>query len=295
LNGSPLPQFSQNVRAIVLMIISVGLLAGVDSVVKIAGREGMHPVQIVFFRNLFGLLALAPYFMRFGFGQMRTKRLKMHFLRGAIHVTAMISWFWALTLIPLAEATALGFMAPAYIAIGAILFMGERSHLNRWIAILIGFAGMLVILRPGFIEISLGAALVIYGTIAISAAKILAKSLTRTDAPTAIVAYWSLIVTFLSFFPALFFWSWPSWELLAWLAVVGVISSLGHITMTVSYRDGDLTAVEPATFFRLIWAALFGYFFFAEIPELWTWIGSAIIITGALMLMRSERDRKAAD
>lgn len=271
------------------MIVSVGLLAGVDAVVKITAREGMHPLEIVFFRNLFGLVALAPFILRSGLAQMRTRRLKLHILRGAIHLTAMISWFWALTLIPLADATALGFMGPAYVAIGAILFMGESSRLNRWVSILVGFVGMLVILRPGFVEISTGSLLVIYGTVAISVAKLVTKRLTETEPMAAIVAYMSLIITVFSFVPALFVWTWPSWELLAWFVGMGAISSLGHISQVTSYRDGDLTFVEPAAFVRLIWAALIGYVFFAELPEFWTWVGSAIIIIGALMLVRSEK------
>ena len=153
--------FSPNLLAIFLMIISVGVASGLDSVVKLVANQGMHPIQIVFFRNLFGLVVILPIFLKFGFNQLRTKRLKFHVVRGGIQSTAMVSWFTAITLIPLAEATALSFLMPIYASVGAILIMGEPSRQSRWIAIAIGFIGMLVILRPGLVEISLGSIFVI--------------------------------------------------------------------------------------------------------------------------------------
>ena len=147
-------KLSPNVLAIFLMIMSVGAASGLDSVVKFVANEGMHPIQIVFFRNLFGLVVLLPLFLKSGFHQLRTSRLSFHILRGGIHSTSMISWFIAITLIPLADATALSFLTPIYASVGAILVMGEPSRQPRWIAIGIGFIGMLVILRPGFAAVS---------------------------------------------------------------------------------------------------------------------------------------------
>ena len=284
--------FSPNLLAIFLMIISVGVASGLDSVVKLVANQGMHPIQIVFFRNLFGLVVILPIFLKFGFNQLRTKRLKFHVVRGGIQSTAMVSWFTAITLIPLAEATALSFLMPIYASVGAILIMGEPSRQSRWIAIAIGFIGMLVILRPGLVEISLGSIFVIGSGVAIAISKLMAKSLTRTETPATIVFYMSLMVTFISFFPAVFFWQWPPLELWIWLLLLGAGGSFAHIIQTHSYRMGEMTVVEPMSYFRLIWASAFGFLLFGEVPEVWTWIGTVIIIIGALLLTREESQKK---
>ena len=281
-----------NVLAILLMVMSVGAASGLDSVVKLVANEGMHPIQIVFFRNLFGLAALLPLFLKTGFLQLRTQRLSFHILRGGIHSTAMISWFMAITLIPLAEATALSFLIPIYASVGAILFMGEPSRQPRWVAVAIGFFGMLVILRPGLTEISFGSILVVGSGISIAISKLMAKSLTRTDTPATIVFFMSLVVTFISFFPALVFWKWPPIELWGWLLLLGIGGSSAHIIQTHSYKIGEMTVVEPMSYFRLIWAAMFGFLLFGEVPGIWTWVGTVIIVTGALLLTRDETQKK---
>lgn len=270
------------------MILSVGVLAGLDSVVKFAANEGLHPIQIVFFRNLFGLIAVLPILMRAGFGQLRTKRPGFHIMRGGIHSISMICWFIALTLIPLADATALSFLIPIYTSVGAILFLGEPSQRMRWIAIFLGFIGMLIILRPGFAEISIGALLVVASSLAVAISKLMVKSLARTDTPATIVFFMSFTVTIISFFPALFYWKWPPVELWLWLILLGAAGTFAHVVQTHAYKMGEVTAVEPVSYFRLVWAAAFGFVLFGEVPMIWTWAGTAVIVTGAVLLTQAE-------
>jgi len=286
-----LNRLSPNVLGILLMITSVGTLAALDSAVKIVANEGMHPFQIVFFRILFGVVALLPLFMRVGFSRLKTARPGFHLVRGVVHSSSMIAWFYAITVVPLADATALSFIIPVYASLGAILFLGEPTDKIRWLAVVLGLAGMLVILRPGFAEINLGAWLVVGSAIAVAISKLMAKSLARTDSPETIVFYMSLTITVVSFFPALTVWTWPSMEVWFWLMALGVGGSFAHVVQTHAYRVGDVTAVEPVSYFRLIWAALFAFILFGEIPSLWTWIGTAIIVTGALLLTRHEARR----
>ena len=168
---------TKNHRALLLMVISVAMLACLDGIVKIVNNLGMHPFEIAFLRNLFGVVALIPFFMQVGFIKLKTSRLKTHIGRGIIHATSMIIWFWAITIIPLADATALSFMMPVFASIGAIVFMKEPSKLMRWISIAIGFLGMLIILRPGFSEIGMGTWLVLIGAIFVAVSKLLTKTL----------------------------------------------------------------------------------------------------------------------
>jgi drug/metabolite transporter (DMT)-like permease len=278
---------AKNLRAILWMVLSVGFLAAVDGLAKTVAQD-LHPFQIVFFRNFFGAFCLVPFFLRYGLHHFRTERTGFHIIRGAVHVIGMLAWFTALTLIPLAEATALSFLLPMYASLGAILFLGEPNRLNRWISILVALIGMLIILRPGVVPVSFGAILVLLGGVTAAVSKIMTKSLARTDSPLTIVGYMTLVLTVVSLVPALFVWQTPSLSALALMALMGATGTGAHYLMTMSYRDGDLTLVEPATFGRLVWAALFGFIFFQEAPEIWTWIGSAVIIASATYLARIE-------
>ncbi len=285
---------SQNLRAVLLMSLSVGMLAALDGIVKIVNNLGMHPFEIAFFRNVFGMIALIPFFMRIGFAELRTQRLKLHIIRGCIHACSMITWFWALTVIPLADATALSFMVPVFASLGAIFILKEPSIFARWLSIAIAFVGMLVILRPGFADISLGTWLVLGGTVFVATSKLITKSLTRTESPSTIVAYMSLTLTVVSFVPAAFVWTWPSAEMWFWFIALGGLGSIAHVVQAQSIKDGDLTLVEPAGFMRLVWAAAIGFVLFGEVPQIWSWIGGAVIMLGVLMLIRSESKLKSA-
>ena len=279
---------TRNSRALSLMVISVAMLACLDGIVKIVNNLGMHPFEIAFLRNLFGVVALIPFFMQVGFIELRTLRLKTHMGRGIIHGASMNIWFWALTIIPLADATALSFMMPVFASIGAIVVMREPSKLMRWISIAIGLLGMLIILRPGFAEIGFGNWLVLLGTIFVAISKLLTKSLSRTERSTTIVAYMSITVTIVSFFPAIFVWTWPTIEMWFWLIGMGSLGSLAHIIQAQSYKDGDVTLIEPAGFIRLIWAALIGFIIFGEQPIIWSWVGGAVIMLGIIMLIKND-------
>jgi drug/metabolite transporter (DMT)-like permease len=270
------------------MSLSVGILAGLDGVVKVINNLGMHPFEIVFFRNVFGLIALIPFFMRIGFKELRTQRIKLHIGRGCIHACSMITWFWALTVIPLADATAMSFMVPVFASLGAIFIMKEPSKIVRWISIIIGFVGMLIILRPGFADISVGTWLVLGGTIFVATSKLITKSLTKTESPSTIVAYMSLTLTVITFIPAAFVWTWPSLEMWLWFIALGAMGSFAHVIQAQSLKDGDVTLVEPAGFMRLVWAAAVGFIAFGEVPQIWSWIGAAVIMVGVLMLIRAE-------
>tara|TARA_B110000444_G_C18726402_1_gene541104 strand:- start:71 stop:967 length:897 start_codon:yes stop_codon:yes gene_type:complete len=280
---------TNNSRAILLMITSVGMLTCLDGIVKHINGLGMHPFQIAFLRNFFGVIALLPFFIKVGFRELHTLRLKTHICRGIIHAISMLAWFWALTLIPLADATALSFMVPIFASIGAIIFMNEPSKITRWASIFIGFLGMLIILRPGFVEIGMGTWLVLFGAIFVAISKLLSKTLSRTENPTTIVAYMSIIVTIVSLFPAIFVWTWPTAEILFWLIGMGALGSFAHVIQAQSYKEGDVTLVEPAGFVRLIWAALIGFVVFNEHPLIWSWLGGGVIMLSVIILVKTDK------
>ncbi len=278
----------RNSRAILLMILSVAMLALVDGIAKAVAADGLHPFVIAFFRNLFGMIAMAPYFLRAGLAGLQTTRFPMHLGRGALHAAAMLCWFTALTLVPLAEATSISFMSPVFASIGAVLILGERSRPIRWASVAIGLTGMLIIIRPGVIDMNLGAVLLITGAVCMAGVKLMVKSLSRTDSPETIVAYMSITLTIYTLVPALFVWQWPGARLFLMLAAMGALGTAAHVVQTYSYRDGEVTLVEPTGYIRLVWAAAVGFILFAEVPEIWTWAGTAVIIFGATLLLREE-------
>ncbi len=253
----------------------------------------LHPFELAFFRNLFGLLVVLPWFFRYGLAPLRTRRLPLHGLRALLNAVAMISFYYALSLITLSKAAALGFAAPIFTTVLAMLLLGEVVRVRRWAAILFGFAGTLVVIRPGFESIGPGELLMI-GSSAVWAFVMMAiKSLSRTDSSITITSYMLLLMVPLSLIPALFVWQWPSPDQLVWLVGLGVFGTIGQLLMTQALREGETNVVVPLDFFKMIWASILGYLILAEVPDLFTWIGGAMIFISATYIAYRESKLRA--
>jgi len=276
---------------VVLVIIASAFFAGMHAAVRFVSAT-VHPFEIAFFRNLFGFLVFTPMLVRSGLMLLHTGRLGAHIGRGVINSGSMLAWFTALSLIPLADATALAMTGPLFVAIGAMFFLGETVRVRRWMALGVGAVGTLVIIRPGFEEVSIGALLVLFTAVSVSGSKLIAKSLTRTDQTATIVAYLTLTMMPITLVAALFVWRWPSLTELFWLAAIGTMGSCGHLCYIKAYTFADVSAVEPITFTRLIWAALIGYLAFAEFPDLWVWIGGGMIVAATSYIAHREAATK---
>jgi drug/metabolite transporter (DMT)-like permease len=255
--------------------------------------ETMHPFEVAFFRNLFGLVFVIPWFLRFGFEPLRTGHIKLHLLRSLVNVVAMLCFFSALAMTPLAQVTALGFTAPIFTTILAALVLGEVVRLRRWTAVVIGFAGTLIVLRPGFAEVELGHALVLISTVFWAFALLIIKTLGRTDSSITIITYMSLLQLPLSLIPALFFWTWPALDLIPWLLAIGLLGGGAQWLMTESLRQADTSVVMPLDFCKLPWTALLAYLAFAQVPDIFTWIGGAVIFASAFYIAIREQRGKA--
>ena len=194
--------------------------------------------------------------------------------------------------LPLAEATALGYTAPLFATFGAILFLGETAGPRRWRALLLGFTGTLIILRPGVEAVSMPALYAVSGAVFIAISVLFVKILNRTESPETIVLYMGIFSTPLSFFAAIFFWKTPSLETLFWLIGIGISSTLAHLAYTRSFAVTDASAVLPYDYLRLLMVAAVGFGIYGEIPDIWTWIGTIIIIGSALYIAKNEAIRK---
>lgn len=249
----------------------------------------LHPFEIAFFRNLFGLFVVAPWFVRFGLQPLRTRRLGLHGVRALLNVVAMLSFFYALSLIPLAEATALGFSAPLFATLLAIPLLGEVVGWRRWSAILVGFAGTLVVTRPGMQALDLGHILMIGSTAVWGFALIVIKMLGRTESAVTITSYMLLLMVPLSFVPAALVWQWPTAGQFGWLVAIGIMGTVAQLLMTQALKEGDTNTVMPLDFFKLIWAGALGYLLFSEVPDLFTWLGGAMIFASVIYITLRER------
>lgn len=247
-----------------------------------------HPFEVAFFRNVFGLMFMLPWLLRSGLGALKTKRIGMLTLRAIVALGAMLSWFSALSLMPLGEAIALNFVTPIFATILAALILHEIVRLRRWTAVAIGFLGMLIILRPGVAVIDPAAFLVLLTAACFAASSIIVKILSRTESPNAIVTWMVIYLVPISLIPALFVWETPSLEMMPWLVAVGAATTMGHVGLTRAYNASDASYVQPFQYSMLPFAAVIGYFAFAEVPDLWTWIGAGIIAASSLYIARRE-------
>lgn len=254
--------------------------------------EALPPFQIAFFRNVFGLAFLLPLLMRSRFTILRTKKIGLHALRGVLNIGAMLMFFTALSISPIAKVTALSFTAPIFMAILSVLVLGERFRIYRWLAILFGFVGILIILRPGLVVIDAGALLVTCAAALWAVAMILIKILSRTESSLTIVAYMGIFLGVFSILPALWVWQPFSLQTLGWMVLIGLFGSIAQMSISQSLKETDPTALMPFDFLKLIWTALIGVWFFAEVPDIYTWIGAAVIFSSGLFIAYRERRTK---
>jgi drug/metabolite transporter (DMT)-like permease len=287
------PQYGR-LRGIALMLVSTLAFSGMHTTIKHVSGD-VDTFIIVFFRNLFGFVALLPLFLRHGFSPLRTTRLGTHALRVIINFVSMAMFFYALSITPLAEVAALTFSAPIFATFLAIFIFKEAVGRSRWLAIAIGFAGTVVVLRPGFEAINHGALLAVGAALLWGTAVMVIKDLGRTDSPLTITLYMVLLLIPISLVPALFVWEWPTWSQLGWLFLVGLFGSIGHLLLNHALKQAPTNVVMPIDFARLIWVAIFGYFLFAEVPDIFVWIGGAMIFASGLWIAHSENEKRKDD
>jgi len=248
----------------------------------------MHAFEIAFFRNLFGLFAILPLALRAGMGSFKSRQPGLQVLRSIFGLGAMTAWFYGLSVVPIAQATALSFTSVIFGSLGAALILGERMRARRWSAVAAGFVGALVILRPGLSDVEPAALIVVLSSLCWAGALLTVKKLSTTDSVVCIVTWNSVLLTVLSLPVALPVWVTPSTEQLLWLGIIGVLATLGHLAMTSAFKASDATVVFPVDYTRLLWASVIGYLAFGEIPDLWTWIGGTIIFASTTYIAYRE-------
>jgi drug/metabolite transporter (DMT)-like permease len=248
----------------------------------------LHPFEVTFFRCLFSLFVMLPFIIRSGPSILATPKVGFYTLRAVVGLISMLSWFYGITIVPLATATAVNFTAPLFATMAAALVLHEDVRLRRWIAVVIGFVGVLVIMRPGRESLDAMLLLILLSAASSAMNNITVKYLVRTERPNTIVALFSVYLTPLSLIPALFVWEWPDLKSLGALVGLGVIGTLAHLSVARAYLAADASACAPYEFVRLPYAALIGYLLFGEVSDGWTWVGAAIIAGAAIYVAHRE-------
>ncbi|HAV71922.1 EamA family transporter [Stenotrophomonas maltophilia] len=264
-------------RAALLMLgstLAFGLMA-----IAIRYATRYVPTQeVAFFRNAFGLLALLPMLIRPGSAPLKTQQLPRYFLRSAIGLASMLCAFWAIGHLPISQAISLSYSTPLFVTIAAVLWLGETVRMRRWAAVIIGFIGVLIIVRPGSTSFTPGTLVAVGAAVLSSLVAIQIKQLTRVDSADTVVFYTYVFWVPLSLVPALFVWVWPTGLAWVWLVATGVLGTLGQLLWTRALRLGEVSALTPISFMQLPLVSLLGWLLFNETLDRWTVIGAGIIL-----------------
>lgn len=272
----------------ILWMVTAGLLfVAVTVSVRYLGSD-MPAVQAAFIRYLLGLLMLVPVLIRINWGGISKQSHGLYFFRGLAHGMAVMLWFFAMARIPIADVTAIGYTTPIFTAVGAIIFFREEVHLRRIAAIVAGFIGALIILRPGLQVIEIGALAQLVAAPCFAISFLLAKKLTQQQDSWEILTMLSIYCTLVLLPGALIVWQTPTLEEVAWLLLVAVFATAGHFALTRAFANAPLTVTQPFGFLQLIWAILFGYLLFDETPDIWVAVGAAIIVTAVTYISHRE-------
>lgn len=280
------------VRGMLWMAATGLLFIILNTTMKQLTHEGLDPWLVGFLRYALGALVMLAPALRLGAGLLWPKAPGLQLVRGLFHAGGMMLWFAALPLVTLAELTAIGFSGPLFICLGAVLFLGERMSPARWAAVLIGFAGVLLVVKPwdgaGFAGISTGMLLMLASAPVFAGSFLVAKALTRHDRSEVVVLWQHLWVSALLGGFALAYWTAPTAGQWALLVLCGFLGAGGHYCMVRAFRVADISAVQPVKFLELVWAAILGWIVFGTAPAGATVAGGVVILAATLLLARHE-------
>jgi drug/metabolite transporter (DMT)-like permease len=283
---------SPTVRAMLWMLACGVLFILLNGLLRLLAQQ-MDPFVAGFLRYTAGVVVMIPFIWRAGLAAYRPHTLPGQVWRGALHTSGLLLWFFAVPHVPLAQITALGFTTPLFIMLGAMFFLKERMVLARWVAAVIGFAGVLVVVAP-----DLSGSGGVYNLILLASAPLFAasflitKAMTRRDPAHVIVVWQSIMVALFSLPFALANWEWPTPGQWALFLLSGALGSAGHVCLTRAFALADMSVVQPIKVLELVWAALFGFAIWGEVPGEATFIGGLIIFASTTWIARREARRR---
>ena len=286
---APLPQRRSNrpVAGVLWMLLTGLSFVAVTAIVK-HGAQDLPAAESAFLRYALGLIFVLPMIGPMRSAKLTPRQLRLFGMRGVAHTFGVILWFYAMTRITIAEVTAMNYMTPIYITLGAAVFLGEKLAMRRIMAILFAFAGALIILRPGFREITDGHIAMLGTAIFFGVSYLTAKRLADEVSALAVVGMLSVTVT-IGLLPfAVAVWQTPTLAELGWIFLVAVFATLGHYTMTRAFAAAPVAVTQPVTFLQLIWSVLLGAIVFGEPADAWVVFGGTVILASATFITLRE-------
>ena len=278
---------NNNIKAVLLATVASFCAVLMSVFLKLAQND-INVFTAGFLRFFFGLIVIFPFIIKSNFNIYKTNNLKFHLIRSFINVPMMILGFAALMYIPLEQIKAIGFLSPILVVILSVLILKEKIYIIRILALIIGFVGVLIILRPGIIEINIGAYMVLLSGLLWSTVIIITKFMSKEDSPMTILTYQYTFVTIFTLPLALIYWTNPTLHSLYYALLAAIVGTVLHLCINNSYRLADLSVIQPVWFTQLIFASVFGFSIFGEIPDGWTWAGGILVFTSVLIITYRE-------
>lgn len=268
----------------VLWMIFTGLnFVAVTAIVKYIGQD-IPAAQAAFMRYFLGLVFLLPFLGEIRANRLTKRAFRLFAMRGVFHTAAVFLWFFAMARISIAEVTAMNYLAPVYVSILAAFLLGEKLAARRITAIAVALLGALLILRPGFRELSPGHIAMLFTALLFSGSYLIAKIMADEVSPTIVVAWLSIMVTIgLAPFAAIV-WVTPTFEQVGWTFLIACFATMGHYSMTFAFRAAPVTVTQPVTFLQLVWAVLLGYLVFNEGLDGWVILGGCVIVSAVIFI-----------
>ena len=271
------------VAGILWMIVTGLCFVALTGLVKHLGDD-LPSIQTAFLRYLLGLIFVLPMLKALTSQTITRESLRFYGLRGAVHSLGVILWFYAMTKITVAEVTAMNYLTPIYVTLGAALFLGERLAMRRMLAIAIAFVGALIILRPGIREISPGHLAMLGTAVFFAASYLMAKHISGSANASVVVGMLSITVTLCLAPLAIAVWVTPTPMQLFWLFWIAAFGTAGHFAMTLSFAAAPVTVTQPITFLQLVWAVLLGALVFGEGIDAYVVLGGCVIMASVLFI-----------
>ncbi len=276
-----------NVQGALWLVAGGFIFTSTSAMIRLLSTQ-IESVQTAFFRAVISVILLLPMIAAGRVKPWESKRITGHFWRTLMGTLSMVLGFYAVSLLPLADATAIAFSQPLFSVVVAALIAGEKVRWRRWSATIVGFVGVLIMVQPGEGSLQLGALVALANAASVAISILLVKRLSGTETPLMILTQFALFSTVFLTLPAIWVWRWP--DLWGWVLAVGVAltATVGQYFWVQAFKAGEMSAVAPFEYLRLPFAVFVGWLIWGEMPVIWTYVGAAIVIASALYIAHRE-------
>ena len=281
---------NNNVKAILLTVSGSFFAVLMESLIRSAQYDS-NVYTIGFLRFFFGLIIIFPYLIKKKFIPYKTKNFKFYFIRGLFNLPMMILGFGALVYVPFEQFKALHFLSPIIVVLLSFIIFREKVYMYRILALVIGFIGMLIIVRPGIVDFNIGTIMILISLTFWSLIIIVSKFVSKDDSPITMVTYQYTLMTIFALPLAIYFWQMPSLQSLIFVFIGAISGTILHLSLALSYKYAELSVTQPVWFSGLIFGSAFGFFVFNETPDVWTWIGGIVVFSSVLLITYNERSK----